>query len=73
MKFTKKHFKRFSALVGAVSLSFAFGIGYLIANNEKIDYTPVISVPVVKPDMSFTYIIKIEISKMTNLILIYTG
>ena len=55
MKFTKKHFKRFSALVGAVSLSFAFGIGYLIANNEKIDYTPVISVPVVKPDMSITY------------------
>lgn len=56
MKFTKKQFKRFNALVGAVSLSVAFGVGHLIASNEKIDSTPVITVPMfaVSPnDISF--------------------
>lgn len=46
MKFTKKQFKSFSALVGAISLSVAFGVGHLIASNDKIDSTPVITVPV---------------------------
>lgn len=46
MKFTKKQFKSFSALVGAISLSATFGIGHLIANNEKIDNVNVITVPV---------------------------
>lgn len=45
MKFTKKQFKRVSALVGAISLCVAFGIGNLIVNNEKIDNVPVVTVP----------------------------
>ena len=48
MKFTKKQFKRFSALVGAVSLSVVFGVGHLLAYNENLDTTPVITVPVLK-------------------------